>query len=114
MVVGASRTYFREALLHSIKSLGLSTEEMVSQLKIKETGEELHVSTQGGMGIAQLRLAGKPSPNSTTVIDIKNAMVTYFQTNPGSMNYITPCLYLVLGLFLLATVVSLGGANSFI
>jgi len=108
MVIGASSAYFRTALLHATKSLGLSVEETLSQIKIKETDEKLHVSTQDWVGTAQLRLAGKPSSDSNTLKDIKNAMIAYFQSNPGQMNYATAYLYLTVGVLVMALVVSLG------
>ena len=59
MAFAVSETYFREALLASVSSLGYSIEETMSRIKIKETGQELQVAIQGWIGTAQLKSIGK-------------------------------------------------------
>jgi len=55
MAFAISDTYFREALMASASSLGLSIEETMSRLKIKETGQEMQVAIQDWIGTAQLK-----------------------------------------------------------
>ncbi|MGB8354770.1 MAG: hypothetical protein WCD79_12825 [Chthoniobacteraceae bacterium] len=97
---GVTDSYFRDALLASMSSLGYTAEESFSKLRIKETGEEFHVSVQGWMGSAQFKPVGKS--NTKTTRDIAEGMNRYFATTPGKMNYIVAYLYLFLGVFLIA------------
>jgi hypothetical protein len=66
MAFAVSETYFREALLPSVSSLGYSIEETMSRIKIKETGQELQVAIQGWIGTAQLKSTGKESNDTTS------------------------------------------------
>lgn len=100
IVIATSDTYFREALLSSAASLGYSTEETMSHLKIKETGEEMQVSIQGWMGTAQLKPSIRKS--AYVVSKIAEGMNHYFKTTPGKMNYLVSYFYLIMGGFMIA------------
>ena len=102
---GVTDSYFRDALLSSMSSLGYTAEESFSKLRIKETGEEFHVSIQGWMGSAQFKPVGKT--NTKTTRDIAAGMNRYFATTPGKMNYSIAYLYLFLGVFLIAMCIGL-------
>ena len=100
MVIAVSDTYFREALLSSAATLGYSIEETLSRLKIKETGDEIHVSIQGWIGSAQVKAVEKKSDDA--VVRIAKGMDHYFKTTPGKMNYLISYFYLVIGGFMVA------------
>ena len=100
MAFAISDSYFREALLGSADSLGLSVEESMSRLKITETGEEMQVAIQGWTGTAQLKSTGKESKD--TVRKIAKGMTKYFENTPGRMNYMTSYFYLIMGVFMIA------------
>jgi hypothetical protein len=105
VVVAISDAYFREALLASANSLGLSIEETMSRLKIKETGQEMQVAIQGWVGTAQLKPAGKGS--NEIVRKIAEGMSKYFQSTPGKMNFVTSYFYLIIGAITIAISVSM-------
>ena len=100
MAFAVSETYFREALLASVSSLGYSIEETMSRIKIKETGQELQVAIQGWIGTAQLKSIGKESNDTTK--QIAQGMTKYFESTAGKMNFVTSYLYLIIGLFMIA------------
>jgi len=100
MAFAISDSYFREALLASTTALGLSIEETMSRLKIKETDQEIQVAIQGWIGTAQLKSTSKESKD--TLIQIADGMTKYFQSTPGKMNYITSYFYLIMGAFTVA------------
>ena len=100
MAFAISDSYFREALLGSADSLGLSIEESMSSLKVKETGAEMQVAIQGWIGTAQLKSKGKESESS--VRQIAQGMTKYFENTPGGMNFITSYFYLIMGAFMIA------------
>ena len=100
MVFAISDTYFRDALLASASSLGLSIEETMSRLKIKETGQEIQVAIQGWIGTAQLKSTGKES--NDIVRKIAGGMSKYFQSTRGKMNYMTSYFYLIIGVLMIA------------
>ena len=99
MAFAISDSYFREALLSSADSLGLTIEETMSRLKIKETGE-MQVAIQGWIGTAQLKATGKGSKD--TVRQIAHGMTKHFNSTPGKMNYMTSYFYLIIGAFMVA------------
>jgi len=105
MVFGVSDAYVREALLDSIKTIGFTPVETMSRLQIKETGEEFQVAIQGWVGTAVFKPVGKSTTKTTR--DIALAMNNYFRTTPGKMNYIAPCLYLILGIFMAVTCIGI-------
>lgn len=105
IVFAISDAYFREALLASANSLGLSIEETMSRLKIKETGQEMQVAIQGWIGTAQLKPAGKGS--NEIVRKIAEGMSKYFQSTPGKMNFVTSYFYLIMGAIMIAMSVSM-------
>ena len=90
-----SHITFRDALLASVKSLGYSTEETMSCLKIKETGQEIEVAIQGWVGTAQLKSQGTPA--NDTLKRIAKEMTYYFQEIPGKINYFPSYFCLILG-----------------
>ena len=100
MAFAISDSYFREALLGSAESLGLSIEESMSRLKIKETGVEMQVAIQGWIGTAQLKSTGKESEDS--VRQIAKGMTKYFENTTGRMNFMTSYFYLIMGVFMIA------------
>ncbi|MEM9399549.1 MAG: hypothetical protein AAF984_05025 [Verrucomicrobiota bacterium] len=97
---GVTDALFREAILSSSKNLGLSIEETISRLVIKETKHELNVVVQGWVGIAQLKAASSGADTSAT--QIANEMKRYFNENKGKMNLISSFLYLISSFFMLA------------
>lgn len=102
---GVTEEYFREALLSTVASLGYTTEETMSCLRIKETGQEIKVMIQGAIGSAQLRPKSKDS--ALLLKQIANGMTAYFQSHTGKTKMLIAYFYLLIGSFLLATVVSL-------
>src|SRR5271157_911456 len=53
---GITDASFREALLHSLKKLGLTYEETLSAIKLPTEGADLQVAVQSWIGIAQLKI----------------------------------------------------------
>ena len=102
---GVTEEYFREALLSTVASLGYTVEETMSCLRIKETGQEIKVMIQGAVGSAQLRPKSKDS--AALVKRIAQGMTAYFQNHTGKTKMLIGYFYLLIGVFLLATVVSL-------
>lgn len=105
MVTGATDTYFREALLASTKSLGLTTDESISGIKIKETGEEIQVVMQGWTGAAQMKPLNKQS--KPVLAKIANEMADYFNSHSGKMNYVMAYFGVFAGLIMFAIVISM-------
>ena len=105
LVFAISDTYFREALLTTIRSLGLTAEETMSCLKIKETGQEINVAIQGWIGTAQLKAAGRGS--NELLGKIAAGMDGFFKTTPGKMNYMISWFYLVMGGFMVVLATAL-------
>ena len=105
VVYGATEEYIREALLSTVATLGYTAEETMSCLKIKETGQEIKVMIQGAVGSAQLRPKSKDS--ALLVKQIAQGMTSYFQNHAGETKMLIAYFYLLIGVFLLATVISL-------
>lgn len=97
-VEGITDVYFRDALLTSISSLGLTVEESLSRLKIKETGAEIQISMTSWMGSSQLRPLNKQS--NADVAQIVDEMGNYFQAHKGQMSYVMPILQLLTAIFM--------------
>ncbi|MCC5879787.1 MAG: hypothetical protein JJU03_07830 [Idiomarina sp.] len=105
MVTGATDTYFRQALLASTKSLGLTTEESLSGIKVRETGEEIQVIMPGRTGAAQMKPLNKQS--KPVLAKITNEMTAYFKNHSGEMNYVMSFFGIFAGLIMFAIVISM-------
>jgi hypothetical protein len=105
-VFGVTEEYFREAVLATLTSLGFTVEETMSCLRIKETGQEIKIMVQGTTGAAQLRPKSKDSHE--LVKQIAKGLRIYFQSNTGKTKMLIAYFYILIGIFLMATVISLG------
>jgi RsiW-degrading membrane proteinase PrsW (M82 family) len=105
-VFGVTEDYFREAVLGTVASLGFTVEETMSCLRIKETGQEIKIMVQGAMGSAQITPKSKDS--HALVQQIAKGMRTYFRGHAGKTKMLIAYFYILLGVFLLATGISLG------
>jgi len=105
-VFGVTEEYFREAVLGTVAALGFTVEETMSCLRIKETGQEIKIMVQGAMGAAHLRPKSKDS--HALVQEIAKGMRTYFRVHTGKTKMLIAYIYILLGVCLLATGISLG------
>jgi RsiW-degrading membrane proteinase PrsW (M82 family) len=105
-VYGVTEEYFREAVLGTVAALGFTVEETMSCLRIKETGQEIKIKVQGAMGAAHLRPKSKDS--HALVQEIAKGMRTYFRVHTGKTKMLIAYIYILLGVCLLATGISLG------
>jgi RsiW-degrading membrane proteinase PrsW (M82 family) len=105
-VFGVTEEYFREAVLGTVAALGFTVEETMSCLRIKETGQEIKIMVQGAMGAAHLRPKSKDS--HALVKQIAKGMRTYFRVHTGKTKMLIAYIYILLGVCLLGTGISLG------
>ncbi len=96
---GITDTSFREALLRSLKKLGLPYEETLSAMKLPTHGAVLQVAVQSWIGTAQLKM--KQRKFSAVLKDIVNGMNEYYQSGAVSGVNLTCCIfYAVIGVFM--------------
>jgi hypothetical protein len=97
---GITDASFREALLYSLKKLGLPYEETLSAIKLLTQGADLQVAVQSWIGTAQLKM--KQRRFRPVLKDIVNGMNEYYQSGAVSKVNLTCCIfYAVIGGFLL-------------
>ncbi len=96
---GVTDTSFREALLYSLKKLGLPYEETLSAIRLPTQGADLQVAVQAWIGTAQLKM--KQRQFGAVLKDIVNGMNEYYQSGAVSKVNLTCCIfYAVIGVFL--------------
>lgn len=105
MVLGVTDASMREALLGSLKKLGIAYEETLSVLKLSGGGE-LRVTVYGSMGSAFIQGHGFSDP--AQLVSIAREVGRYFQENPVETNRVIFVLYTIIGVLMCAVLLSLG------
>lgn len=96
---GITDASFREALLHSLKKLGLPYEETLSAIKLPTLGADLQVAVKSWIGTAQLKM--KQREFAAVLKDIVNGMNEYYQSGAVLKVNLTCCIFFaVIGVFL--------------
>ncbi|MEM7353782.1 MAG: hypothetical protein AAF657_23485 [Acidobacteriota bacterium] len=100
VVVGILPESFRQAIHASLEKHGQSFEERLSIIDLTSIGATLHVTVHSWAGSGQLRLLGADDPSllSRIVAGVND----YYAEHDNKLNTMTPRLYVVMGLFLLA------------
>lgn len=98
IVMGTTQDSFREALLASLSSLHLESEETLSSIRLPSVPAELQVAVQGWIGMGQLRLrrGGRPG----LLADIAGGMNAHFESADVKTNMTTAVVYVVLGVLM--------------
>jgi hypothetical protein len=102
-VFGVREESFRRALLGAFSSLGLTPEETLCCLRVRETGQEVKVMVQGVLGTAQLRPRGRES--RVLVGEVAAGLRLGLRGEPA--NLLVAWLHLFLGGVLAVTALSL-------
>ena len=96
---GITDASFREALLYSLKKLGLPYEETLSAIRLPTQGADLQVAVQSWIGTAQLKM--KQRQFGAVLKDIVSEMNEYYQSGAVVKVNLTCCIfYAVIGVFL--------------
>lgn len=101
-VDSSTATHFREALMAAINSLGLTAEERLLRIKIKETGAEIQVSRTSWFGSSQLKPLNKQA--KAGMVQIVDEMDKYFDKHAGRTSYMMPGIQLTSGIIMVAMV----------
>lgn len=100
IVFGVTDKSMREALLHTLKKLGVGYEETLGALKLSSGAGEIQVSVSGGMGSGMIR--AKKMQDKKLFSNIAAEMNLFFRTTPVETNKTIFIIYSLLGLLLAA------------
>jgi hypothetical protein len=99
---GMSSAVFREALMSSLRTLGIEYSESLSAIELPRLGLKIDVSVDDVLGTVRLRA---PKPDGWRVLDqLARVMNRHFRTTRPAMSFISCASYTAFGTGLLGIV----------